>query len=100
MALIIGFKLQCTKSIIIYEHINLLSSLDLESLWPDVDGGCLASAMRNNFCVCIFDFPHVSARMPHNCILKIYSKTSQNPEDIFLKLWKKHITHHIKYILQ
>ena len=56
MALIIGFKLQCTKSIIIYEHINLLSSLDLESLWPDVDGGCLASAMRNNFCVCIFDF--------------------------------------------
>ena len=34
------------------------------------------------------------------CILKIYSKTSQNPEDIFLKLWKKHITHYIKYILQ
>ena len=65
MALIIGFKLQCTKSIIIYEHINLLSSLDLESLWPDVDGGRLASAMRNNFCICIFDFPHVSARMPH-----------------------------------
>ena len=56
MVLIIGFKLQCTKSIIIYEHINLLSSLDLESLWPDVDGGCLASAMRNYFSVCIFDF--------------------------------------------